>query len=133
MAANMLVARSMSRAAEPSLGLQFAFVVLYPIWTLSFLGVFTAFAVRRWNRPTPFNRELAANSYNMYLVHYVFVMTLPLLLSNWSDGPVLAKFGIVALLTVLLSYGISRYIVKPYPRLVTIGLAGLSILLAVLT
>ena len=133
MVATMLVARSMSRAAEPSLGLQFAFVVLYPIWTLSFLGVFTAFAVRRWNRSTPFNRELAANSYNMYLVHYVFVMTLPLLLSNWSDGPVLVKFGIVALLTVLLSYGISRYIVKPYPRLMTIGLAGLSTLLAVFT
>ena len=133
MVATMLVARSMSRAAEPSLGLQFAFAVLYPIWTLSFLGVFTAFSVRRWNRSTPFNRELAANSYNIYLVHYVFVMTLPLLLSNWSDGPVLVKFGIVALLTVLLSYGISRYMVKPYPRLVTIGLAGLSILLAVFT
>ena len=141
MVGNMLVGRSMVRASEPSLrfhsgqalGLQLAFVVLYPIWTLSFLGVFTAFAVRRWNRSTPFNRELASNSYNMYLVHYVFAMTLPLLLSVCAGGPVLVKFGVVALATVLLSYGVSRYIIKPYPRLVVIGLGGLSVLMAVFT
>jgi hypothetical protein len=103
MVVNMLVGRSMTRAAEPSIGLQLAFVVLYPLWTLSFLGAFTAFASRRWNHAGPLGRELAANSYNMYLAHYVFVMTLPLLLSAWTGGPVLVKFGIVALATVLLT------------------------------
>jgi glucan biosynthesis protein C len=130
MVVNMLVGRSMSRAAEPSIGLQLAFVVLYPLWTLSFLGTFTAFASRRWNHAGPLGRELGANSYNMYLVHYVFVMTLPLLLSAWVGGPVLVKFGIVALATILLSLGISKYVVKPYPRLVVIGLVGLNVLLA---
>ena len=95
--------------------------------------MFTAFASRRWNQPTPLGRELAANSYNMYLVHYVFVMLLPLLLSAWVGGPALVKFGIVALATVLLSYGISKYIIKPFPRLVVIGLVGLNVLLAVVT
>jgi len=37
------------------------------------------------------------------------------------------------LATILLSYGISRYVIKPYPRLVVIGLVGLNALLAVLT
>lgn len=129
----MLVARSMTRAAEPSIGLQLAFMVLYPLWTLSFLGTFTAFASRRWNQATPLGRELAANSYNMYLVHYVFVMTLPLLLSAWVGGPALVKFGIVALSTLLLSYGISKYVIKRYPRFVVIGLVGLNVLLAVVT
>jgi hypothetical protein len=69
----------------------------------------------------------------MYLVHYVFVMTLPLLLSAWVGGPVLVKFGIVALATLLLSYGISKYAIKPYPRFVVIGLVGLNVLLAVVT
>jgi len=133
MGGNMLVARSMVRAAEPSLALQLAFVVLYPVWTLSFLGVFTVSAVRHWNYSTTLSRELASNSYNMYLAHYVFVMTLPLLLSAWSEGPVLLKFSIVALLTVLLSYGASRYIIKPYPRLVATGLVGLSVLMALFT
>ena len=127
----MLVGRNLSVAVEPSLELQLSFVVLYPLWTLSFLGTFTAFASRRWNHPTPLGRELAANSYNMYLVHYVFVMTLPLLLSAWVGGPVLVKFGIVALATVLLSYGISKYVIKQYPRFVVIGLVGLNVLLAV--
>jgi hypothetical protein len=131
MVVNMLVGRSMTRAVEPSMGLQLAFVVLYPLWTLSFLGMFTAFASRRWNHARPLGRKLAANSYNMYLVHYVFVMTLPLLLSAWVGGPALVKFGIVALSTILLSYGISKYVIKPHPRIVVLGLVGLNILLAV--
>ncbi len=129
--ATMLVARSMTRAAEPSLGLQFAFVVAYPLWTFSFLGMFTAVAAKHWNRATTLNRKLAANSYNMYLAHYVSVMTLPLLLSVWAGGAALVKFGIVALLTILFSYGVSNYVIKPHPRLVVIGLGGLSVLLAV--
>ena len=133
MVANMLVGRSMIRAVEPSMGLQLSFVVLYPLWTLSFLGMFTAFASRRWNHATPLSRELGANSYNMYLVHYVFVMLLPLLLSAWAGAPVLVKFGIVALSTVLLSYGISKYVIKQYPRFVVIGLVGLNVLLVVVT
>lgn len=133
MVINMLIGRSMLRAAEPSIILQVAFVVLYPLWTLSFLGAFTAFASRRWNHPTPLGKELAANSYNMYLVHYVCVMTLPLLLSTWVGGSALFKFGTVALSTVLLSYGFSRYVVRPFPRFVVIGLFGLNALLAVVT
>jgi hypothetical protein len=131
MVVNMLVGRSMTRAAEPSAVLQLAFVVLYPLWTLSFLGMFTAFASRHWNHTTPLGKELAANSYSMYLVHYVFVMTLPLLLGVWAGGPALVKFGIVTLVTVLLSYGISKYAINRYPHFVVVGLVGLSILLAV--
>jgi hypothetical protein len=59
-------------------------------------------------------------------------MTLPLLLSTWAGGPALVKFGIVALTTILLSYMISKFIVKPFPRYVVIGLIGLNILLAMI-
>jgi glucan biosynthesis protein C len=131
MVVNMLVGRSLSRAAEPSIELQVAFVILYPLWTFSFLGMFIAFATRRWNYVTPFNRELAANSYNMYLAHYIFVMTLPLLLSGWTGIPSLIKFGIVALATILFSYGISKFVIQPAPRLLLIGLIGLNIALVI--
>ena len=130
--ATMLVSRDLSGAAEPPLGLRLAFVVLYPIWTLSFVGLFTAFAVRHWNSPRSLDRELVSNSYNMYLVHYVFPMTLPLLLRAWVGVPVLVKFGVVALATVVLSYGISRFVIKPFSRFVVIGLVGLTVLLAVI-
>ena len=60
-------------------------------------------------------------------------MTLPPLLGRWTGGPALLKFGLVALLTLLLSYGVSRYLLKPHPRLTATGLIGASVLLAVLT
>ncbi|MBA3029585.1 MAG: acyltransferase family protein [Desulfobacteraceae bacterium] len=131
--ANMVVMMPLSRAEAPHLGLKIAFVVLYPLWVLSFLGVFTALASKYWNRSTPFNRELAANSYDMYLVHYVFPMTVPLLLSQWTGGPVFIKFGIVALTTVGLSCGISRYLIRPFPFTVVFTLVVVSILLGVLS
>ena len=131
MVVNMLLGRSMSRATEPSIGLQLAFVTLYPLWTFSFLGAFTAFASKRWNHTAPLDRELAANSYNMYLAHYVFVMTLPLVISDWVGVPALVKFGIMALSTILLSYGVSKFVIKPAPRLLPLGLIGLNVLLAI--
>jgi len=131
MAVNMLIGRSLIRTVEPSLVIQFSFVVFYPLWTLSFLGLLTSFASRRWNHVKLPGRELAANSYEMYQVHYVFVMTLPLLLSAWIGGPVLIKFGVVALSTILLSYVFSKYVIRPFPRLVLIGLVCLNILLVV--
>jgi glucans biosynthesis protein C len=130
---NMFVLMKLNKAETGSVGLQLAFVVLYPLWTLSFLGLFISFAAKYWNRSTPVNRDLAANSYNMSLVHYIFPMTVPLLLSTWIGGPVFVKFGIVALATMVLSYGVSRYVIKPFPRALVIGLAGLSIILAVVT
>jgi glucan biosynthesis protein C len=133
MVANMLVARIITRAAAPSVGLHLAFVVLYPFWTLSFLCLFTVSASRHWVRAGWLGRGLAANSYHMYLVHYVFVMILPLLLGGWTGGPTMAKFGIVAMLAIVLSYAVSKYILRPHPRLVVVALGGLSVLLAALT
>jgi len=121
-----------NKAETTSIGIKLVFVVVYPLWTLSFLGLFMSFAPNgHWNRYGQINRDLADNSYNMYLVHYIFPMTMPLFLSTWTEGPVFVKFGIVTLTTLVLSYGISRYIVKPYPRIVVIGLVCLSIILAV--
>lgn len=65
-------------------------------------------------------------------LRYAFAMTLPLLLSGWTGVPSLAKCGVAALAILLLSFGISKYVLKPFPHLVVIGLAGLSLLLAIL-
>ena len=128
---NMFVGRAMTRSLEPSWILQIAFLALYPLWTLSFLGFFVSLAANCWNVSSRFNRELASNSYFMYLAHYVFVMTLPLLLSGWVSGNVLVKFGLVSIATIILSYLVSRYMIKPYPRAIVIGLIGLNLLLVV--
>jgi len=128
---NMFIGRAMTRSLEPSWILQIVFLAIYPLWTLSFLGFFISFAANRWNASSRFNRELASNSYGMYLAHYVFVMTLPLLLSGWIGGNVLVKFGLVSIATIILSYLVSRYMIKPRPRLLVIGLISLNLLLVV--
>ena len=128
---NMFVGRAMTRSLEPSWILQIAFLVLYPLWTLSFLGFFVSFAAKRWNASSRFNRELASNSYDMYLAHYVFVMTLPLLLSGWVGGNVLVKFGLVSITTIILSYLVSRYMIQLRPRLLVAGMISLNLLLVV--
>jgi len=130
---NIYVLMNLSRAVSPSLGFKLAFVIIYPLWTLSFLGFFTMLALKWWNHATNLNRDLAANSYNLYLIHYAVPMTLPVLLSYWIGGPVVLKFLIVALLTVILSYGFSRFVLKPHPKLVAIGLIGLSVILGIVT
>jgi len=128
---NMFVGRAMTRALDPSWILQIAFIVLYPLWTLSFLGFFVSLAANRWNASSRFNRELASNSYGIYLAHYVFVMTLPLLLSGWVGGNVLVKFGLVSIATIILSYLVSRNVIKPHPRVLIAGLISLNLLLVV--
>ena len=114
-------------------GLRLAFVVLYPLWTLSFLGLFLSLAASRLNMSTPVSRSLSANSYNMYLVHYPVPMIMPLLLAGWTGAPAAVKFGIVALTALALSYGFGRYVIMPFPRAVVAGLIVLSITLALVT
>ena len=65
----------------------------------------------RVNKATTLWRELSANSYNIYLIHMVvtvvfqmMIMTLPV--------PSILKFGIVSLLTLLVSYLAGRFIVN---------------------
>lgn len=97
------------------------FIIMY-VWLFSFLRVtflivFTSIAVRYWNRPNKINETLAANSYNIYLVHLPIVVVLQLLLANLVGTPSLIKFGIVFSLSFLMSYTISKYAIKPHPRL----------------
>jgi hypothetical protein len=124
---NMLILKSLTSTDAPSLTLRFSFTALYPTWALTFLGFFLSLFSRHFNHSTRFNRELATNSYNMYLIHYIFPFTLPLLIRLWG-GPTIIKFGILSLFTILMSYTFSRYVLKPFPKYVMTGLVGLSIL-----
>ena len=109
---NMLALKHLSSSENPLLIAKIAFCTLYPLWALSFLGLFVSFGYRHWNRFTEFNVRLAENSYNMYLVHYIVPFTFPLLLSN-IPIPVFIKFIIVSIFTLIFSYAFSVFIVKP--------------------
>jgi hypothetical protein len=102
---------------QANIGLIIPYMFLRSFLRATFLIVFTSIAFRYWNRPRKISKTLAANSYNIYLVHLPIVVVLQLLLINLTGTSSLIKFGIVASLSFLMSYAISRYAIKPHPRL----------------
>ncbi len=85
--------------------------------TISTLGLFTSLAVRYWNRPTQINRKLASVSYYMYLAHYIFIVGFQLMLFTLPGIPGLLKFGIVSALSILCTYLVCQFLIKPFPRM----------------
>ncbi len=108
---NMLAFKVLAETTNPDLVYKLMHIILYPVWTLTFLGLFLSIGYKYWNKSSWLNGEVSKNSYKMYLVHYIFPMTLPLVLSKVGI-PVLMKFSIVAILTILFSFLISKFILK---------------------
>ncbi len=108
---NMLAFKVLSETSTPDLIYKLMHVVLYPLWILTFLGLFLSIGYKYWNNNSWFNGELAKNSYKMYLVHYMFPMTLPLMLSRVEVGA-FVKFIIVAVFTVVFSYLVSKVVLR---------------------
>ncbi len=98
--------------------------------TISSLGLFASLAIRYWNRPTKANQSLAANSYSMYLTHYVFVLVFQLVLFTFPGISGLIKFGTVSGLSIVCSYLVSRFLVTPFPRIAVAGAIGLFIVMS---
>ncbi len=100
--------------------------------TMSILGLSMALAVRYWNRPTKINRNLAANSYDMYIAHYPIVIMLQFALFFIPGIPGLIKFGIVSALSIIFTYSVSQFLMKPFPRIATTATLILLIIMFVL-
>lgn len=130
--ANMLVFKVLNSTDAPLFIYKVLHVILYPLWILSFLGLFLAIGYKYWNKATPFNRLMSRNSYNMYLIHYIFPMLLPLLLS-YTAMPILVKFTIVAVTTLVLSFVLSEFILRKYPKSCLAGIILSAVLLGLLT
>jgi len=97
--------------------LRVPFVVAVTLWALTFFH-------QRFNQPTPLWRELSANSYNIYLIHMVPQVVLQLLALAWPV-PGLLKFAVVTALTLLLSYLVSRFLVRRSTTATFLGMAAL--------
>jgi glucan biosynthesis protein C len=89
---------------------------------MSFLGFFSSLAVKYWNRPTRIDQNLASNSYDIYLSHYIFVFVFQLILLTIPGIPPLFKFMIVSTLSISCAYIASRFLIKPCPK-VTVALS----------
>ena len=102
------------------------------LFTMSILGLFMALAVRHWNRPTKINRNLASNSYDMYIAHYPIVIVLQFALFFIPGITGLIKFGVVSTLSIIFTYSVSQFLMKPFPRIAAASVFILLIIMFVL-
>jgi len=112
-----------------SIGLAIGYVVMRTFLVFTILLALLSFGIEHWNSPSKFSDQLAANSYNIYLLHMLFVIVVQLLLLKWLGISIFIKFGIVTLSTILLSYLISQYAIRPFPKLSVAGMIALFVLL----
>jgi len=97
------------------------YFLLLNFLTLASLGLFASLAARYFNRPTALNRNLAANSYNLYLTHYPFVIVIELVLLGVTGMTSLAKFGVVSILSLACAYLTSEFLLRRRPRMTAAG------------
>ena len=98
--------------------------------TMATLGFFSSLGQKYWNRPTAFDRKMSAQSYNIYLGHYLFVIAAQLLLLFLPGLPGLLKFALVAVAGVLGGYGAGRFLIAPHPRTTVVVMFGILLFMA---
>jgi glucan biosynthesis protein C len=105
--------------ASLAVGYLLIFAFLRSFLLLALLVLLVSLGIRFWNRVRGFDRELAAASYNIYLVHFFIVLALQAALLQWTGGPVGVKIAIVFLAGLSLSYAFSRWILARHSRAFT--------------
>ncbi len=94
------------------------------------LVVCTSLAYRYLNHGNGFNRNLASNSYNVYLAHFVIVVMLQWLVLP-LNMPALAKFSIVSVMALALSYAVSQFMMKRSMVLTACGLIAVHLAMCI--
>jgi glucans biosynthesis protein C len=94
-----------------------------PFWLIATHSVIRTFLVlawlvflislthRYWNRPSKLDQSLAANSYYIYLIHLPIVVILQFVFLE-VDISIFIKFSVIVFLSILLSYGISHFLMS---------------------
>jgi len=97
----------------------FTFAVIRSFLCLSFLMTFILFGFRFWNLSSKIDKAFSDNSYIIYQIHMTIVVIFQFLFTFWKtdwQGALGIKFGLVILLSIAFSYGISAYCIKPVLR-----------------
>ncbi len=108
-------------------GLLLAYAFIRSFLVVSLLVLILSWGARYWNGPSGLNRQLAAMSYNIYLVHLFVVVALQMALLGWEGGPALGKLAIVGAAGLVVSYALSRWVLARHSRIVVVGLLALFV------
>jgi len=113
--------------ANLTVGYLLIFAFLRSFLLLSLLVILVSFGVRYWKHASGLDRQLAAASYNIYLVHFFVVVGLQAALLGWIGGPVLLKIAIVFLAALTLSFAFSRWVLARHSRAFAIAILVLFV------
>jgi len=105
--------------------LVFAFIRSFLV--VSLFVVIDSFGARYWSHASRLDRNLAAASYDIYLVHYFIVVALQMALLKWIGGPVPAKVAIIFLGALALSVAISRWVLARHSRAFVVAILALFV------
>lgn len=112
-----------------SIGLALSWVLMRTFLVFSILLALISFGIDHWHSPSKISRQLSANSYNIYLLHMIFVVVFQLFLLEWASVSIFIKFGIVTLTAIFISYLTSQYLIRPFPKISVAGMIALFVLL----
>jgi len=90
--------------------------VLRSFLGLAFTGLFLTLCHRFFNRPSAISRSLGDATYDIYLIHLPIVIGLQYLLQSLSIS-IYLKPLIVFVITFAACWGLSRWLIKPHPRI----------------
>ena len=127
--ASLFLLRMASGDIEKMYGLIHWFFLNF--FTVSALGLCISTACRYLNRQTPWSRTLTANSYYLYLSHYLFVFIFQLLFVQFTQIPAFLKYTMAAILALITASFFSRYLIRPYPKLIIASTGIIFLLMAI--
>ena len=116
-----------SGTANLSVEFLLVFAFLRSFLMVSLIVAIVSFGVRYWNHASRLDRNLAAASYDIYLVHYFIVVALQMALLKWIGGPVPAKVAIIFLGALALSVAISRWVLARHSRAFVVAILALFV------
>lgn len=108
------------------------YLLMHSMFFFSMLLFLVGAGTKFWNSSSKTNRLLADNSYNVYLIHFIFVFLFQLMLLNITMIPVYLKPFIVFILSVSASLLISHYLIKKSRSLSVAGIVGIFALLSII-
>ena len=112
-----------------SIGFALGYVLMRTFLVFTILLALISFGINHWHKPSKVSRQLSANSYNIYLLHMIFVVAIQLFLLKWFSISIFIKFGMVTLSSILFSYLISQYAIRPFPKISVAGMLSLFVIL----
>lgn len=101
------------------------------ICALAFLCFFLSSGLRWWQQTTKLWHNLNPFSYEIYLIHLPLTIMFQFMLMDLAI-PAIIKFIVVAIASIVVSWGLGKYIVKPYPFLATGLLLGVFSLVCII-